>query len=162
VVVDREPGRRHIRLADHHGSVVGVDEAGPVRERLRDAVVADHGGELVMVAQTPAGSDGEFAAVPVPGRRSAVDLDGSDGEAFEVEVEAGQVLGGTCADRGYPGQDIGGRVVPHLERVVLDVVAAVTVQREVRIAGARRARRELWSSLAAGRGTGQRHRGRQR
>ena len=96
VVVDREPARGHLGLAGDDGAVVGVDEAGLDGEAGAehdllgdgDAVVADHDGELLALAQPVLRGDGELVVGPRPGRRPAVHLDRADGQPDEVEVEA--------------------------------------------------------------------------
>ena len=137
VVVGGEPGRRGVGLAGDDRAVVGVDEAGDaeegVPERLRHAVVGDDGGERGAVGQHVLRSDGQLLPAPAPGRVVAVDGERPDLQPHEVEIEAGQVLEGPRLDGGDPGEDVGGRVVTHVEVVVPDVVAAVAVEREVRV-----------------------------
>ena len=144
VVVGREPGRRHVRLADDHHAVVGVEDAGVaqvgVDDDLRNPVVDHLGGERLALVQGPARRDGQLAAVAGPPCRAAVDRERPDGQALEVEVEGGQVLRRPGPDGGDPVEHVGLRRVLDVQVVVPDVVPAVAVQREVRITHPGRAR----------------------
>ena len=156
VVVDREPAGRDLGLAGHDGPVVGVDEAGldgeaGAQHQLLgdgDAVVADHGGEPAALAQPVGRGDGQLVLGTRPAGGAAVDLDRADGQADEVEVEPGQVLGRPGRDGGHPDQAVGGRVIGHLEQVVADVVAAVAVQGEVVVTDPGGARPEAAATTA--------------
>ena len=70
-------------------------------------------------------------------------LDPLDCELLEVEIEAREILRRPRRDLVQRVQPIGGRVVREAQVVVLDVVAPVAFEREVRIADAGRAGRVL-------------------
>src|SRR3954447_20432655 len=72
-----------------------------------------------------------------------VDGDAADVELLQVEVEPRQVLRGLGGDDRESLEPVAGRVIREAQVVVLRVVAAVAFEREVRVADAGRARREL-------------------
>ena len=141
MVVDRVPRRRDVRLAHDERAVIGLHEAGAVGLRLRDAAVAHLDLEGLARAEALARRDRELAAVSCPGGGAAVDLDRVDGQPLEVEVEARQALGRAGANRRLALEDVRVRVVRDFQVVVAGVVAAVPVEREVRVARPRRSRR---------------------
>ena len=133
-----------MRLAHDHRAVVGGNEARDPElvDQLGDAFVRNHHRELGLVPDALGRRDRELVIVAFPVGRSVVDANGLDGHADEIQVEAGEVLGRTRFDRGDACKHVGVRVVGELEAVVLDVVAAVAIEREIRIAHPVRSRRE--------------------
>ncbi len=92
VVVDREPGRRDVGLADHQHAVVGGHHARgprPVAHRLGDAGVLDLHGEPALDHHL-ARVDHQFVAVPGRAHLGAVDLHGGDVQADQVQGEPAQ------------------------------------------------------------------------
>ncbi|GAA3290954.1 hypothetical protein GCM10020295_06550 [Streptomyces cinereospinus] len=102
--------------------------------------VVDVHRERAALADRPRGGDHEFVAVADGLRPFPVDGDLPQGVAREVEVEAGQGLGGGGVDGGAGGEGRPGRAPVEGERVTADGVAAVAVERQERVADARRAR----------------------
>lgn len=117
----------------------GVEARG-AGERLWHAVVCHAGGEPLVLAQAMAWRDRELSFHVGPRRPLLAHPGRAHGEAVEVEVEARQVLRRPSGDRGHAGPHVRRRVVRDLEVVVLDVVPAVAVEREVLVAQARRSR----------------------
>jgi hypothetical protein len=70
----------------------------------------------------------------------SVDRDPADPEAQQIEIEGGESLRRSRLDRRDAPEPVLGRRVGDLEVVVIDLVAAVSLQREVGIADSRRAR----------------------
>ena len=145
VVVGREPARGDVRLANDDRTVVGVDEAGQAEflERLGHAVITGDDGEGRPVRQTDLRLDRQLLALALGRRGSAVHGQGAKAQPDEVEVERRQVLRCVRLDRRDAGQLVGGRVVRDGQVVVLDVVAAIPVAREVRVTDPGAAGREL-------------------
>lgn len=143
MVVDREPGGRHLGLAGDRRAVRGGHEAGPnVRARehelLRHAVVADLDLEAPL-HRAPRG-DRQLLAVAAERRAPAVDLHAAHVQPDQVEVEAAQALDGRGPDRRLPLEAVARRVVRDVQVVVADVIAAVAVTGVVRVADAGRPR----------------------
>ena len=122
-----------MRFADDQIAVVGLQPAGAIGQRVRHAVVDQHGGEGAVAAQTLRRRDRQLVPVAAECGGVAVDADGVQVEAVEVEVEARQVLGRLGADRLARVEHPDGRVVAEVQHVLGDVVAAVAVEREVRV-----------------------------
>ena len=125
-----------MRLAHDHRAVVGGNEARDPEliDQLGDALIGDHHRELGLVADALGRRDRELVIVAFPVGRPVVDADGLDGHADEIQVEAGEVLGRTRFNRGDACEHVGVRVVGELQAVVLDVITAVAIEREIRIA----------------------------
>ncbi len=155
VVVGREPGGGHVGLAHDHRAVVGGDEAGAAAlDDVGHAVVGDLHGERRVPGQARLRRHRQLAAVARPGRRLVVHLDRADGHPLEVEVEGREVLQRPGREQRGAGQHVGGGVVGQVEVVLLDLVPAVAVEREVRVADAGRPGRVRRCGLGRGRGQG--------
>ena len=144
MLVGRVPGRCAVRLARDQRAVVGRHPAVLVAERAlpdraRLAVVGDDGDERPAAAQARARDDRQLAALAPPRRRARADLDRPHRQAMEVEVEARQVLRRLGRDRRDALQHARLGRVGDVQAVVGDVVAAVAVLREVRVADPGRA-----------------------
>ena len=136
MVVDREPELRNMRFADHDRPVIRRDEARAAEflQGLRHTVVTRHDRELGTVGDPRRRLDGELLTLPRRLRADAIYRKRAQPHSDEIEVERGQVLGGRGLDRGLADQHVSVRVVADVEVVVLDVIAAVAVEREVRVA----------------------------
>ena len=139
VVVAGEPARRAVRLAEGDGPVVGPDPADAV-DRTRPSVIGDRHREWCS-----AGIGALGVTVISPPRRETAALAPSTvteltAQPSEVEVERAQRLGRRRVDRRDRLDPVDLRAGPESQVVVVDLVAAVAGQREVRIAGSGRAR----------------------
>ena len=132
VVVDRVPRRGHVRLADDERAVVRVDEACAL-DGLGDAAVADDDLELAVLADAVRRGDRQLMVVAAPRCVATVHLHAVHREADEVEVELREALRRLRADRRLAAEDVRVGVVLHLQEVVPNVVAAVSVEGEVRV-----------------------------
>ncbi len=137
MVVQRDPGRRRVGLVAHERPVVGVDEAiggaeddRRADDRLGHAAVADFHDECGPVRDHRARRDDELLAIAGEAGLVAVHVDRVDRELLEVEVEAGQVLRRRRRDLVAGVQPIRRRVVREGQVVVLDVIAAVSLEGE--------------------------------
>src|SRR5919109_5168698 len=80
------------------------------------------------------GRHDQLPTIPCPRGRIAVYVDRPNRETIEVEVEARQALGRACADRGLAGKEVRCRLIGQVEQIMLHVVSAVPIEREVWIA----------------------------
>jgi hypothetical protein len=103
------------------------------RELDRHSAVANLYLESSPLPQCALRGDHELLAASAPTCPLAINLDPAHVEPDEVEVEAAQVLGGGCAYRRIAVELVCRRVIGDIELVVPDVVAAIPVQREIRV-----------------------------
>jgi hypothetical protein len=145
MVVDRVPRGRDVRLADDQRPVVGVHEARlseQVDQRLGHAGVRHGDLERPSSRYAAPGRDRELAALAAERGPARVDAHRLDVESLQVEVERREVLRRDGLDRRDTLEHVGRRVVGDIEVVMAHVVAAIAIEREVRVAGTRRPRRE--------------------
>ena len=147
MVVDREPGVGHVRLAHDERAVVGREHTRLAQGRLvqdqRHPAVAHHHAKAGTLGDSALRNDRELVTDVTPAGRTPVDSDLGDLQTVEVEIELRQGLGGACRDGGPAPQPVGGRVVGQFEVVVRDVIPPVAISRKVRIADAGRSRARL-------------------
>ena len=106
-------------------------------DRLRDAVVDDRHDEALAACGSAVRGvivSSSSSRLQRAGRPSTV-ID-ADVEPDEVEVEADRFCVARARIVATPAKHVRRRVVAQVERVVLSVVAAVAVEREVRVADA--------------------------
>ncbi len=143
VVVRREPPRRHVRLVHGH-DLVPVGEPVPlalIGDRAGVAGVPDLDEEALAVGDGDSRGDPQLVRVRLREPR----LDAVDGHLAdrqqEVEVEPREALGGLHREPRRAGQALPAELVGVVDLVADHVDAAVAVEREVRVADARRSRR---------------------